>query len=94
MDTMAGRDVVVFTDPDGWYGAAFVPSVEDQALTFSGPGRQITDLETGSLWDLAGRAIDGPLKGSQLERVPAKTGFWFSLVASEPGITVFHAPSG
>ncbi|MFQ5946721.1 MAG: DUF3179 domain-containing protein, partial [Anaerolineae bacterium] len=93
MDTLAGRDIVVFADPEGPYGAAFVPQAGDQPLTFSGGGDLFTDVETGSLWDLSGQATDGPLAGSRLEPLPVKTSFWFSLVAAEPEITVFH-PSG
>ena len=94
MDTLAGRDVVVFADPEGPYGAAFVPQAGDQPLTFSGVGDVFTDVETGSLWDLSGLATDGPLAGSRLEPLPVKTSFWFALIAAEPEITVFYPPGG
>lgn len=54
---------------------------------------QFVDRETGSNWDLAGRAVAGPLQGEQLPPVPTKTSFWFAIVAAEPGITVF-GPQG
>ena len=47
------------------------------------------DRETDSEWNLAGRAIDGELTGSLLVPLPARSTFWFSLVANFPEIEVY-----
>ena len=39
------------------------------------------DSETGSIWDMSGRAISGALKGTRLEQVPHDDQFWFALAA-------------
>jgi hypothetical protein len=39
------------------------------------------DAETGSTWDMSGRATDGPLAGSRLRQVPHDDQFWFALAA-------------
>jgi hypothetical protein len=49
-------------------------------------GEQIKDEGTGSIWDLSGRAIEGPLAGAQMEAIPSKVSFLFAIVAAEPGI--------
>jgi hypothetical protein len=36
------------------------------------------DRETGSTWNLKGRAVDGPLEGAQLAQLPSHNGFWFA----------------
>ena len=35
-------------------------------------------VETGSSWNLKGAAIDGELKGRQLEQIPTHNAFWFA----------------
>ncbi|MGI8631576.1 MAG: DUF3179 domain-containing protein [Solirubrobacterales bacterium] len=55
----------------------------ERTLTFtqgSAPGR-FNDRQTGSEWDLTGRAIRGELKGRQLEAIPHDDQFWFALAA-------------
>lgn len=69
-------------------GAAGVFSAQlgGRRLTFSStsdPGRA-RDRETGSVWDLSGRAVAGPLEGTQLEQVRHDDQFWFALAAFYP----------
>ncbi len=94
MDTVGDQAIVVFTDLDSRTGAAYQPLVEGRSLTFEAKDGQFTDRETGSLWDLAGRAVSGPLQGAQLPAVPSRTSFWFAIVAAEPEITVYQAGAG
>ena len=48
-------------------GIAFDRRVNGQVLTFVANGDDtFTDEQTGSTWDLLGRAVDGPLVGEQL----------------------------
>ena len=44
-------------------------------MTFEIQDGKFTDRETGSIWDLAGRAVSGPLQGAQLLAVPSRTSF-------------------
>ncbi|MBI4502047.1 MAG: DUF3179 domain-containing protein [Gemmatimonadetes bacterium] len=81
-DTLNDRPIVVT------YGAvhrsawAFDRRLDDRTLTFSvpdPPSALLVDAETGSSWDLAGRAVSGPLQGRRLRPVAdAYTLFWFA----------------
>jgi len=76
-DVVAGLEVAVLVDPtdeDRW--AVFSRRLNDQVITLSVQGDAVTDVETGSVWDVAtGRAISGPLAGEVLEPLPASTVF-------------------
>ncbi|MEE9215828.1 MAG: DUF3179 domain-containing protein [Anaerolineales bacterium] len=87
-DEVGGSPVAVFLDPGSQSGAAFHPIVAGELLRFRWTEAGPIDENTGSLWDLAGRAIDGPLIGEQLKPLPTKTSFWFAIVAAEPDIEV------
>ena len=84
--------VVVFTEAGGLSVAAFSRTLDGQALSFDlqGDGR-FTDRETGGTWDFAGRAEDGPLAGSRLDRVSNLRSFWFAVAISFPGVKI-HTP--
>ncbi|MFQ5529687.1 MAG: DUF3179 domain-containing (seleno)protein, partial [Gemmatimonadota bacterium] len=60
------------------------------AFDAAGDGRY-SDRETGSTWDLAGQAVDGPLTGSRLTPVPHGNHFWFAWTAFRPGSVVWSA---
>jgi len=92
---LAGRPVAVFSSAAGPSGAAFFADLEidddldldlnaDTTLTFSAGAGVWRDDETGSIWDFAGRAIEGPLRGIQLEAVPTRATFWYAFVAAFP----------
>lgn len=76
-DVADGRDV----------GASnvFAPEVDGEQLTFRGVDGGFEDLETGSTWDILGRAVDGPLEGSQLTAIDHVDTFWFAWAAFQPG---------
>ena len=88
MDRVAHKRVVVFLTGRGMSGAAYEPIAGTNELTFNVRDGKYVDRETGSVWDLGGKAVVGSMKGSQLRAVPAKTSFWFAIVAAEPTITV------
>ena len=85
-DEIEGRKVVVFIRENGPAGSAYFSEVDDRTLTFATDGETITDNETSSRWNFAGLAISGPLAGQQLEAVPSRTSFWFSLIGSLPDV--------
>ena len=64
--------------------------VGDQLLTFRILDRTgdlplaFADVETGSEWNMLGEALAGPLKGAQLEQIPAYNSMWFGWSAYWP----------
>jgi hypothetical protein len=64
--------------------AVFSRAVGDRVLTFETDGDGITDVETGSIWNLAGIAIDGEIAGTQLEPVIHANHFWFAWAVFKP----------
>jgi hypothetical protein len=63
--------------------AVFDRAVDGRTLDFraaSDPGT-FRDRQTGSTWDMTGRATAGPLEGTRLEQVPHDDQFWFALAA-------------
>jgi hypothetical protein len=62
----------------------FIPIVDGQALTFAATDDGFVDEQTGSTWNLLGRAVDGPLAGSALQAVAHVDTFWFAWAAFQP----------
>jgi hypothetical protein len=68
----------------------FDPNLAGRMLTFTGDGAEITDDQTGSAWDLFGKAVSGPLKGKQLTAIPnSGSQLWFSWAVYRPNTLVF-----
>ena len=49
------------------------------------------DKETGSRWDIAGRAVEGELKGWTLQWLDGAQVKWFAWAAEYPKTTVYQA---
>ena len=66
--------------------AAFVAELDGSAVVLlpSGTDGRFVDRSTGSVFDLRGRALDGPLEGRQLQPIPHDDTFWFVWVAFRP----------
>ncbi len=88
-EVLDGQEIVVFIDAEARSGGAYRPVVAGRRLRFVLEDGRFRDRETQSTWDLAGRAVSGPLKGQRLEPLPTRTAFWFAVVAAEPRITVY-----
>ena len=70
--------------------AVFDPKVEGQRLTFMTNGQGgFVDGQTKSVWDITGKAVDGPMKGKQMALVLYDSPFWFSWAAFKPNTTVY-----
>lgn len=54
----------------------FKRTLNGQLLNFELDSGTIVDQQTGSSWSVTGKALDGPMKGKQLE--PLKTGDYFA----------------
>ncbi len=104
-DVIAGQSVVVFHSfgTNSALGAAVIAEAEDvgatgvfapiadgQALTFTLSDGRILDEQTGSMWNLAGQAVEGELAGACLERIAATDHFWFSWAAFYPDTVIFQ----
>ena len=65
--------------------ATFDRRMGGRTLTFepAGEGR-FRDRQTGSIWDITGRATDGELEGERLESVVSDQQFWFAIAAFLP----------
>jgi hypothetical protein len=72
--------------------AAFRREVEGQLLTFEWTTGAFRDLETGSAWDLAGRAVSGPLASLELVPLVSAEPFWFVWAAFQPETEVRRPP--
>jgi hypothetical protein len=64
--------------------AVYDRRVSGRTLTFRAAEDGFEDRETGSRWDLAGRAVAGSLQGQRLRPVPHGNHFWFAWVVFRP----------
>ena len=69
---------------------ALSPVVGGRVLTFEPAGEDFVDRETGSTWTIVGRAVAGPLAGTQLEVLSHRNEFWFAWTAFFGGDDVFE----
>lgn len=106
-DTLAGEKLVILYHPGALsalddsqmhrsraVGATgvFSPVVDGRALTFEVVASGFRDRETGSVWNVLGRAVGGPLAGRMLRAVPSVDAFWFAWAAFHPATSIHGAP--
>lgn len=104
-DVIAGQPVAVFWQPgvasaldsgsiaagrDVGTAAAFSAELDGRRLTFGSENGRIVDAETGSEWDILGRALAGELAGQQLAPVVGVNHFWFSWAAFKPQTRIYQ----
>jgi Protein of unknown function (DUF3179) len=83
-----------FYDPDGGYVSAFK---KDYGYEFQGwrGGVMVVKDREGTLWSaLSGRALDGPKKGRQLERLPSMVTTWGHWLMLHPESTAYDLYDG
>ena len=68
----------------------FDPNVDGRKLTFRADGDTFVDVETGSVWNILGQAIEGPLAGAQLEPIVHANHFWFAWGAFKPDTLIYQ----
>jgi hypothetical protein len=103
-DEVGGRPIVVVFQPGAksaldagriessraiGAGVAFFRELDGRTLTFEPSEGGFTDVETGSRWDVSGRAVDGELAGSRLEPVVHGNHFWFAWAVFQPDTRVY-----
>ena len=52
-------------------------------------GDRFVDAETGSVWNILGRAVKGPMAGEQLTPIVHANHFWFSWGAFRPDTKIY-----
>ena len=87
-DTLGDAHVLVVIDNGIGYAAAFRSEYDDQTLEFSFDKDQIQD-RSGTHWNLAGKAIDGPLMGSQLAFVQSFITEWYGWSSIHPDSSIY-----
>lgn len=97
LDDVGGEPIAVF-----WYGptkssVAFHRKLDDRRLTFfadtiSPETAPFKDKETGSRWTLAGRCVDGPLKGRELTWIDGVQCRWYAWAAEYPQTELGKSP--
>ncbi len=89
--TASALDVSVIAEgQDVGSAVAYDRKLNGQTLSFRSDGEEILDNETGSTWDILGRAIDGPLSGEQLTEVVSVNYFWFLWAAFKPETRIYQ----
>ncbi len=94
VDTVGERRIAVF-----WYrptrtAVAFSADLGERRLSFhadtiSPESAPMKDRETGTRWTLAGRGIDGPLRGRELQWVNSIQCRWYAWAAEFPDTEVY-----
>ena len=73
---------------------AFSPLLDGERLRFESRDGAITDVGTRSTWDVLGRAVEGPLAGSQLTPLVSGNHFWFAWAVFQPETRVILESDG
>ncbi len=67
--------------------------LDGQVLSFQAALDGFRDEQTGSLWNIFGEAVEGPLAGSQLEQVVSAEHFWFAWSVFKPDTIIWQPPA-
>jgi len=103
--SVGGKDITVFFKPgtrsalndlligeSDEIGASgvFEATVNGVKLTFRNQGDAFLDNQTGSTWNILGKAISGQMAGAQLTPIPHGDHFWFAWGAFEPDTKIYR----
>jgi hypothetical protein len=81
-------DHMVVGGPDIGATGVFVPILDGKMLHFAPTVGGFRDRETGTTWDVLGRATSGSLSGRRLSPVVHVDTFWFAWAAFLPGTRI------
>jgi hypothetical protein len=84
-------DVTISRGRDVGASAVFDRRVEGRTLSFRATGNgRFEDRQTGTAWDITGRAVAGVLRGRKLKPIPHDDQFWFAVAAFFRDVEVFR----
>ena len=86
-----GETVVVLWDDEARAAASFHPQTQDGVpVVLRVDRRGFVDAETGSVWNVEGVAVAGPMKGASLAPyLGTVTAFWFAWSAFHPATRIW-----
>ena len=98
-DNLASGSIAIFFDHKSETAVAVSRELEGFSLTFetrrrARGGTVIYDSETESQWTVEGRCIEGPLQGSELQRVDSYMSAWYGWAAYFPQTTIYVPTRG
>ena len=93
-DVLGDHELVVVYDEDSRMAIPYSRQLDGQVLSFdivqdSSFPFSLRDNETGTLWDITGKAVEGELVGQQLQQIPAHNAMWFAWVTFWPNTDVW-----
>ena len=90
-DELGGVPIALFSKPGTLLAIAFDRRLDGRLLSFE-PASEVTfrDSQSGSEWDLQGRAIDGPLTGRRLTFVPSAIEEWYAFAAARSNVDIYE----
>ena len=88
-DQVNGRSIALFSLYPSMVRAYHRVIDKQTLLEFQYNNNKITDKQTGSEWNFEGVAVNGPLKGKHLTRLPFDEGFWFEWIAFHPQTSLY-----
>ncbi|ULQ55805.1 DUF3179 domain-containing protein [Flavihumibacter rivuli] len=84
-DSLPGLATVLLMETDSASFHAWDRKIDSLYLRFQPAGtNQMSDTQTGSVWNADGKCVDGFLKGKQLARIQAYQEFWHSWQTFHP----------
>ena len=94
VDTIGSVPVVIAVAEDGRSVRGFRRVIDSRAIElFAKPSSSpitFIDSASGSEWDFSGRAISGPLAGSQLAKIDVLSDYWFDWRTYHPETGIFR----
>ena len=68
----------------------FDPGPDGQRISIRAEGSRFVNDETGSVWNILGEAIEGPLAGKAMTPVVHGNHFWFVMAAFNPDTLIYR----
>ncbi len=65
--------------------------MDGRKLTFRIDGESLVENDTGSIWNILGRALEGPLAGWKLTHIVHTYHFWFAWCSFKPDTLINSA---
>jgi hypothetical protein len=92
-DELGGVPLLVVSgpSPESFFTGVFDRRVGDQVLEFKPQGERLVDQQTNSVWNSEGLAIEGQLKGTQLNPVHYSFTRWHSWIYTHPKTEIYRA---